>query len=52
MTLREKADKLLATREDLYEMHFHKVDREWIIDAMVDFAENNKKVIEISDDEI
>jgi hypothetical protein len=43
----EKADKLLALREDLYEMHFHKVDREWLIDAMVDFALNNRYVKEI-----
>lgn len=45
--LREKADKLLALREDLYEMHFNKVDREWLIDAMVDFALNNRDVEEI-----
>jgi hypothetical protein len=38
MTLHERADKLLSVREDLYEMHFYKVDREWLIDAMVDFA--------------
>jgi len=38
MTLHERADKLLALREDLYEMHFHQVDREWLIEAMVDFA--------------
>ena len=39
MTLHERADKLLALREDLYEMHFHQVDREWLIEAMVDFAQ-------------
>jgi hypothetical protein len=38
MTLHERADKLLALREDLYEMHFHQVDREWLIEAMIDFS--------------
>ena len=39
--LKEKADTLLALREDLYEMHFYQCDREWIIDAMLDFAAMN-----------
>lgn len=39
--LKQKADTLLALREDLYEMHFHQVDREWLIDAMLDFAGMN-----------
>ena len=43
MTQHERADKLLALREDLYEMHFHKVDREWLIDAMIDFAQQLPK---------
>ena len=42
MTLHERADKLLSVREDLYEMHFHKVDREWLIEAMVDFAQQQE----------
>jgi len=51
MTLHERANKLLALREDLYEMHFHQVDREWLIEAMVDFAQELSKQ-EISDEEI
>ena len=43
MTLHQRADKLLALREDLYEMHFHEVDRKWLIDAMVDFAQQETK---------
>lgn len=60
--LKQKADTLLSLREDLYEMHFHQIDREWIIEAMIDFAalnhmyfeEKSEKPInlEISDDEI
>ena len=50
MTLHERADKLLSLREDLYEMHFHQVDREWLIEAMVDFAQLPQQ--EISDEEI
>jgi len=48
MTLHERADKLLALREDLYEMHFHQVDREWLIEAMVDFSQLPQQ--EISDE--
>ena len=51
MTLHEKADKLLSVREDLYEMHFHQVDREWLIEAMVDFSMQLPKK-ELSDEEI
>jgi hypothetical protein len=51
MTLHEKADKLLSVREDLYEMHFHKVDREWLIEAMVDFSMQLPKK-ELSDEDI
>ncbi len=51
MTQYERADKLLALREDLYEMHFHEVDRKWLIEAMVDFAQQLPQQ-EISDEEI
>lgn len=51
MTQYERADKLLALREDLYEMHFHQVDREWLIEAMIDFAQQLPQQ-EISDEEI
>jgi hypothetical protein len=51
MTLHEKADKLLSAREDLYEMHFHQVDREWLIEAMVDFSMQLPKK-ELSDEDI
>ena len=32
------ADEVLKYHEDANEMHFHQVDREWIIKAMEDFA--------------
>ena len=39
MTRLELADKILARYEDDNEYHFHQVDREWIIEAMVEFEE-------------
>lgn len=51
MILHERADKLLAFREDLYKMHFHQVDREWLIETMIDFAQQLPQQ-EISDEEI
>lgn len=33
-----KADDILKKHEDSNEMHFHKVDREWIIEAMEEYA--------------
>jgi hypothetical protein len=38
MTSEELADKILAHYEDDKEYHFHQVDREWIIEAMIEFA--------------
>lgn len=38
MTQKELADKILARYEDDREYHFHQVDREWIIEAMIEFA--------------
>lgn len=38
MTRAELADKILARYEDDREYHFHQVDREWIIEAMIEFA--------------
>jgi hypothetical protein len=38
MTSEELADKILARYEDDHEYHFHQVDREWIIEAMIEFA--------------
>jgi hypothetical protein len=32
------ADQILAEHEDANEMHFHQVDREWIIKAMDEYA--------------
>ena len=42
MTRLELADKILARYEDDNEYHFHQVDREWIIEAMVEFEETFK----------
>ncbi len=33
-----KADEILRKHEDANEMHFHEVDREWIIEAMEEYA--------------
>ena len=49
-TIYEKADKLLALREDMYEMHFHYLDRKWLIAAMVDFREQNDTINENTSD--
>ena len=35
----DKASKLLAKREDENEYHLHDVDRKWVIEAMMDYAE-------------
>jgi hypothetical protein len=32
------ADQILKEHEDANEMHFHQVDREWIINAMFEYA--------------
>ena len=32
------ADQILADHEDANEMHFHQVDREWLIKAMEEYA--------------
>ena len=32
------ADQILADHEDANEMHFHQVDREWLIKAMDEYA--------------
>jgi hypothetical protein len=34
-----KASELLLKREDENEYHFHDVDRKWVIEAMMDYAE-------------
>lgn len=33
-----KADEILKKYEDANEMHFHEVDRKWIIEAMEEYA--------------
>lgn len=33
-----KADEILKKHEDANEMHFHEVDRKWIIEAMEEYA--------------
>ena len=37
------ADKTLRKYEDEYEYHFHDVDREWIIKAMNEYAQQQVK---------
>lgn len=33
------ADEILKKHEDDNEMHFHQVDREWLIEAMEEYAQ-------------
>jgi uncharacterized protein (DUF983 family) len=33
-----KADEILKKHEDENEMHFHEIDRKWIIEAMEEYA--------------
>ena len=39
------ADEILKKHEDDNEMHFHEVDRKWIIQAMEEYAALNKAEI-------
>ncbi len=39
---RTQADSLLAKYEDENEFHLHRVDREWIIDCMIEFKRKTK----------
>jgi uncharacterized protein (DUF2344 family) len=52
----DKASELLAKREDENEYHLHDVDRKWVIEAMMDYAEyclkGKSSQTEISDEEI
>ena len=52
----DKASELLAKREDENEYHLHDVDRKWVIEAMMDYAEyflkGTSSQTEISDEEI
>ena len=43
------ADQILAEHEDANEMHFHQVDREWIIKAMDEYAASRKPWIRPQD---
>ena len=52
----DKASELLAKKEDENEYHLHDVDRKWVIEAMMDYAEyclkGTSSQTEISDEEI
>jgi len=43
------ADQILKDHEDANEMHFHQVDREWIIEAMEEYAKTTRPWIKCSD---
>lgn len=43
------ADQILAEHEDANEMHFHQVDREWLIKAMVEYAASRMPCIRPQD---
>jgi len=43
------ADQILKDHEDANEMHFHQVDREWIIKAMEEYAKTARPWIKCSD---
>lgn len=50
MTIEEqvkKADELLAKYEDEVEMHFHQVDRNWIIDCMIEYANTHSERLDV-----
>lgn len=36
--MKQTADEILQKHEDANEMHFHQVDRQWIIQAMEEYA--------------
>lgn len=40
------AEQILSKYEDNYEYHFHKVDREWLIKAMEEYAAQFKSDLE------
>lgn len=53
--MKQTADEILQKHEDANEMHFHQVDRQWIIQAMEEYAtvKSEKPInLEISDEEI
>ena len=41
----QKANSILAKYEDANEMHFHKVDRGFVIDAMLEFAQEEVEAL-------
>lgn len=43
------ADQILKDHEDANEMHFHQVDREWIIEAMEEYANTARPWIKCSE---
>lgn len=43
------ADQILKDHEDANEMHFHQVDREWIIEAMEEYAKTVNSWISFDD---
>ena len=45
-------DEILRKHEDGNEMHFHDVDRKWIIEAMEEYAAEKSEKPIISDEEI
>jgi len=49
-SMKQTADEILKKHEDANEMHFHEVDRKWIIEAMDEYATFSQT--EISDEEI
>lgn len=52
MEKKQTADQILKSYEDDNEYHFHDVDREWIIKAMMEFATLSKMEIVYSDEDI
>ena len=44
MTPEELASNILAKHEDDKEYHFYDVDREWIIEAMIEFADETSRL--------
>lgn len=42
-------DKILQKYEDQNEYHFHQVDREWIMEAMQEYADQQLAIQRVSD---
>jgi len=52
MENKQTAVEILRKHEDANEMHFHDVDRKWIIEAMEEYVKEKSEIPIISDEQI